>query len=875
ELANAADGADLAAGAGIPARVVHAFGLDGVPAADPDAVWRAQDDGFFSVLALAQALAAAQPPGPVRLDVLTAGTCDAVGGDLTRPEHATVAGPVKVLPLELPWLTVRQIDLDDRAAGGDIDAAVAELGRDVDHPVVALRAGRRWVGDFDRIPVPAGDDPAAGLPIDGVCLITGGLGGIGITVAEDMARRGVDRLALLSRTALPARDEWDTYLAVHGVRDRLGRAIAAVRRMERAGAQVLLSVGDVTRTGDLRRVRDEVFGRFGRLDVLVHAAGVPGGGMAEVKERAAAEAVLAPKVLGTSALAEVFGDVLLDTVVLCSSVTSVAGGFGQVDYCGANAFLDALARGRHGFSGRVVSLNWGGWLEVGMAAEVAAPDALRALQRGMVTAPMDHPVLSAVHHDPVSGLAWCTGLVGPDTHWVLGEHRINGVPVLPGTGQLETVRAAFAAAVPDGSGRAVELRDVAFTQPLAVPEGGRAEVRVNFAEGPEGWDFQVTSRADGRERTHVRGTAGWVTPDPAPVRDVAAVLARCTVGTVEPKRSTVGTVEPTGSTINAVEPKRSEVGSVGTGSHSGMLSFGPHWSSLRRVHVGVDEELGWFEVAEPWRAEAAGWVLHPALLDEATSFGTSQGGDSGGDSYLPIGYGRLLVRGPLPDRMWSHLRYRDGGNGEVLVADLSLLAEDGTEVVEIGEFVLRRVDPDAVRAGLLAGDDPGSTATAGSVGSDGPDALGIAPADGAEALRRMLATDLGPQVVVTVSDIDRVIAGVRAVTGEAVAGGLAGAGAESEPADHSADGDYAAPRTPLEATLCELWGDVLGADRIGVDDDFFDLGGNSLVAVQLIAQVRKSVGEKLPMRSLFEAPTVAGMAAAIERLRAEPAPTGR
>jgi acyl carrier protein len=74
---------------------------------------------------------------------------------------------------------------------------------------------------------------------------------------------------------------------------------------------------------------------------------------------------------------------------------------------------------------------------------------------------------------------------------------------------------------------------------------------------------------------------------------------------------------------------------------------------------------------------------------------------------------------------------------------------------------------------------------------------------------------------------------------------------------------------------------VLGGDAIGVEDDFFELGGNSLVAVQLIALVRKQIQVKLPMRSLFEEPTAAGVARLIEQARAgtaeapaEPADTG-
>ncbi|MEU6076830.1 phosphopantetheine-binding protein, partial [Micromonospora sp. NPDC047074] len=70
------------------------------------------------------------------------------------------------------------------------------------------------------------------------------------------------------------------------------------------------------------------------------------------------------------------------------------------------------------------------------------------------------------------------------------------------------------------------------------------------------------------------------------------------------------------------------------------------------------------------------------------------------------------------------------------------------------------------------------------------------------------------------------------------------------------------------AKLLRLWSEVLGVDEIGLDDDFFELGGNSLVAVQLIAQVRKVAGVKLPMRTLFDASTVRDMVANVEKARA-------
>ncbi len=850
-----------------PDRIIHGYALDGEPSdGDPARTWNAQNRGFFSVLALAQALAAAEPaggdrdgalgagtpdgPAPVQLDLLTDRTQDVTGDDLHRPEHATVGGAVRVLPLEMPWLSVRQIDVDARRRAV-ADDAVAELFARTGDDQLVLRGGRRWTQAW--APAKADGDPALALPPGGVCLITGGLGGIGITVAEDLAVRLGARVVLVSRGGLPDRAEWDEYVAVHGVRDRVGRAIAAIRRVEEAasaggGGQVVAIAADVSSTPDMCRVRDEVLERFGQIDVIVHAAGVPGDGMAEVKEREQAEAVMAPKLLGTLALRAAFGHLSLRAVVLCSSITGIAGGFGQIDYCGANAFMDAFARGDHGFNARVVSLNWGGWLDVGMAAEVAAPDAFRARQRGVVSTPMDHPVLSAVHRDPATDNAYATGIIGPGTHWVLDEHRINGSPVMPGTGHLDTVRAAAVAAFgPAHPGMVAELRDVVFIEPMAVPDGGRAELRVAFTDGGDGLDFNVSSQAGGVVRAHVRGTIGWVPEQAPPVHDLAAIKERCRISSMEP------------------DPAH---------SHSGMLSFGPRWSSLRRVHTGVDEELAWLEAGDLVAGEAGSWTLHPALLDEATSFGTSRGDGR----YLPMGYGRLCVRGPLPARFWSHLTYRgDASATDLIVADLALIDADGNEIVTISDFTLRRIDVEAVGATVAAGATTDAGTSAGPATDTGDlaytkataantDTVGIAPADGAEALRLMLATDLGPQVTVTVSEVSRIIASVRTINQSTVESELGSVTAGA--AERVASGDYVAPRTELEQTLCALWSSVLGAGQVGVTDDFFDLGGNSLVAVQLIASVRKAVGAKLPMRSLFEAPTVAGMAAAVDRVRA-------
>jgi acyl carrier protein len=527
-------------------------------------------------------------------------------------------------------------------------------------------------------------------------------------------------------------------------------------------------------------------------------------------------------VAGTLALKEVFGDLPMDFVALCSSVTAVSGDFGQVDYCAANNFLDAYAHSDHGWQARLVSHNWGGWEEVGMAAEVAAPPALRDSGGEQPRGTVEHPILTTRTGNS------CHGLVSPGSHWVLDEHRIGGVPVIPGTAHVETVRAAVAATVAaPGREYVVELRDVVFLEPFAVRDGATAEYRVEF----DGNGFQVASRIAGAVAVHARGTAGWVAAPEQSTVDLDGITDRCTV--------------------------LDDEHAFGRGRTS-MVTFGPRWAALRRHHVGEREELAEIIGPEQAAADTGAWDLHPALLDVATSFGRGRGCGT----YLPLSYGRLIVHAALPSSFHSHLTYRDTAGDEVIAADVRLCDGNGRVLVEIEDFVLRRVDENAVHGVMAGRSTSADVPTRDDVGEQG---RGIRPADGVEAFLRALDPRLGPQVVISPRPVAELFD--RGVSIDELAG-VAGGEPTPAAAGGGADDDVVAPRTELETEIARQWAEVLGVDGIGVHDDFFALGGNSLVAIQLIAQVRKTTGARLAMKTLFEAPTVAALAERIEELAA-------
>ncbi|MEY9888976.1 acyl transferase domain-containing protein/acyl carrier protein [Catenulispora sp. MAP5-51] len=344
---------DLRANGGVPSRVVHLWALG---SSDPVV------DGLHTLVTLARA-AGEVGIDDWSLDVVTAGAQQVLPGDATDPLAATLTGPALVIPVEYPSVTARLIDLDARPTAKTVAALTAELARPAADRIVALRHGRRWICGFESMPAEPQSQDAVTLRESGVYLITGGLGGIALAMAERLAAECRAKLVLFGRTGLPPREQWSD-VADEPTRERVRK----VQALLDLGAEVEIVVGDLGRPEDVRRAVDTAVDRFGALHGVLHAAGLPGMGLMQFKEPEQLDTVLAPKVAGTLALAEAlrFGEadeIELDFLVLFSSITSATGGGpGQVDYCSANAFLDAFAAQQSAAGRPVVAVDWGEWL---------------------------------------------------------------------------------------------------------------------------------------------------------------------------------------------------------------------------------------------------------------------------------------------------------------------------------------------------------------------------------------------------------------------------------------------------------------------------------------------------------------------------------
>ncbi len=205
----------------------------------------------------------------------------------------------------------------------------------------------------------------AAIHPDATYLVTGGLGGLGLKVAEWLADRGARHVVLTSRNG-PSE-----------------AAQAAIDALAARGVEVVVATGDVARGEDVDRIFGQIAAGLPSLRGIIHAAGVLDDGMLAQQSWPRFAPVMAPKVAGAWNLHLRSRDLPLDFFVLFSTGGAVLGSAGQGNYAAANAFLDALAHHRRGQGLTALSVNWGPWADVGMAAALGERDRERWRQQGM------------------------------------------------------------------------------------------------------------------------------------------------------------------------------------------------------------------------------------------------------------------------------------------------------------------------------------------------------------------------------------------------------------------------------------------------------------------------------------------------------------
>ena len=342
-----------------------------------------QTNSFTSLLYLAQALTKNNIACPIQLKVVSNHLYQLNKMETIESGKAMLVGACKVIPQEFVNITCQNIDISGGPFPGNlsermIEQVLAEFAGKSSDVIVAFRNEKRWAQSYKPVNMSAGMSNKSMFRKEGVYLITGGLGGIGLALAKYLGKRYKAKLVLTGRSFFPHEEGWEDWLLTHSAEDGVSQKIRQFMQLRQLGAEFMVIGADVTSLEQMEQLCVQIQNRFGGLHGVIHSAGVAGGGLIAIKKEEQANKVIDPKVRGTLNLENIFGNKGLDFFVLCSSLSAIVGGVGQIDYCAANNFMDAFAHEKNShFGTRYISINWDTWGEVGMAVNTEVPEELK------------------------------------------------------------------------------------------------------------------------------------------------------------------------------------------------------------------------------------------------------------------------------------------------------------------------------------------------------------------------------------------------------------------------------------------------------------------------------------------------------------------
>ena len=345
-----------------------------------------QNFGFYSLLYLAQALGELNISIPIKIGIISNRIHEVTGDEILQPEMATVLGPCGVIPKEFPNVTCFNIDLSDDQPTYELSnekfrAILSEFTGKVRSQVVAYRGSYRWNRKYERVKLPEPTPTEAPnrmlevkrLRRGGVYLITGGTGGIGLSIAKYLARACQPKIVLTKKTEFPEKSRWRELLTAKDTSAPIARTIQELLEIEQLGAEIEVFVAEASDREQMQNVLDQTVKKFKAINGVIHAAGIVQAGLIQAKTKETAASVLSPKVTGTLVLFDLLSELDLDFLVLFSSITSIITPYAESDYSAANAFLDAFtyySNAQKRF--HTLTINWPGWKEVGQLAELKA-----------------------------------------------------------------------------------------------------------------------------------------------------------------------------------------------------------------------------------------------------------------------------------------------------------------------------------------------------------------------------------------------------------------------------------------------------------------------------------------------------------------------
>ncbi len=342
--------------------VIHAVMLSqGVESSDEYILRKRQSIGLYSLLNTIKGIVRNEIRYELEMTIIT-DYAHAVVEDQhsVLPENSMLFGMAKSIKWEYPNIICKCIDIDNNT---DINKMAEEIKAKSGSFVTAYRNNNRYSEKVVQVKLNTDSFETVKIKDNGTYVISGGVGRIGLEMAKYLASKKSVNLILINRSKFPERDQWDSVIQDKPM-DVQAERIKEIRFIESLGSSVILHNADISDENQLKAALEYIRNKFGRIDGLIHGAGI-GVGLTgvptDLDSEEIYEQVLSAKVRGTWLLSKLTENDKLDFFIMFSSAITLIGGVGSGSYTAANYYLDSFAGYMTAKGRKALTINWPAW----------------------------------------------------------------------------------------------------------------------------------------------------------------------------------------------------------------------------------------------------------------------------------------------------------------------------------------------------------------------------------------------------------------------------------------------------------------------------------------------------------------------------------
>lgn len=819
----------------IPNRVIHLLNVEQTPTfIGLDKFSMAEEFSYYSALYLEQAFINQSATNDLNLLFVANGVFDVIGEKITSPHKSLAIGPARCVNREFKNIKARFVDIDTNILNKDTiaDQLIKEVSLVCEDTVVAYRNNYRWTEAFDKTyyAKPVGQTNL--FKDNGTYIILGGTGGLGLEFAKHIATRAKANIILTYRTPLPEKSNWDDYVAKNPT-DIISEKINSIQEIENKGCKVYLVNAEADNYNQMTEMRDFAIKEFGKINGIIHSAGSAGGGIISLKSKEMSSEVLKAKTRGTLIIDQLFDMDEVEFITYFSSISAVTGEASRVDYTSANSFLDNYANYRNQIKpGRATSINWTAWSKVGMSArwdETQLVNRRKLYLNEKYSIPGLHLLKSNDKQE-----IYQIGLNNA-TDWVYKEHLLKGEFTFVGTFFLDMF---IEFALNKYKDKIPQISEVYFLKPLIIEKNEHPIIRIYAQEKNGSFELKLSTVVITKD------TDNWDT------------IATAYATYAEPRKDQIIDIE---QTIKEFDGKKSSGDMFESVIIDGkeILSYSKRWLNIKSKYERDNKYIIEQEIDDAHIDDLNNFNIHPAILDTAI-VNLFKGITS--KIYLPYNYKSIKVYGRFTKKMYAIIDTISEISDDAKLAtfDVNFYNQEGKLVLEIEKYSLIKISNEI--------SDQDETISNPSSTIKIIDDENILPEEGIEVFDRIYYYNNETNVIVTPFNLHKEIYDLN---NHIVPDNNNDFGDVTTYERPELSTDYAEPSNEIEESIAGVWSQILGIGQIGINDNFNELGGNSLLVVQAISNISQIFEIELSADTFGSFPTIKTLAEYIMGLLVE------